>query len=166
MLNGSTDIMVDPLVTSDFIEGVMSKSRGDIMIDQAAASAVRTVCNSCSGEPTPANQVIPERPDSVIFKIHGMDCADEVTLLKREVGPVVGSQNLSFDLINGRMSVAGATGGVDHAGVLQAVERTGMRAELWREGENRSEEHTSELQSLMRISYAVFCLKKKNTTNI
>src|SRR3546814_9934658 len=30
----------------------------------------------------------------------------------------------------------------------------------------RSEEHTSELQSLMRISYAVFCLKKKNNTNI
>src|SRR3546814_9212376 len=29
---------------------------------------------------------------------------------------------------------------------------------------NRSEEHTSELQSLMRISYAVFCLKKKNNT--
>src|SRR3546814_4814881 len=29
----------------------------------------------------------------------------------------------------------------------------------------RSEEHTSELQSLMRISYAVFCLKKKNTEN-
>src|SRR3546814_3387926 len=33
-------------------------------------------------------------------------------------------------------------------------------------GPPRSEEHTSELQSLMRISYAVFCLKKKkNTTN-
>src|SRR3546814_8897947 len=30
----------------------------------------------------------------------------------------------------------------------------------------RSEEHTSELQSLMRISYAVFCLKKKNIKNI
>src|SRR3546814_4259362 len=30
----------------------------------------------------------------------------------------------------------------------------------------RSEEHTSELQSLMRISYAVFCLKKKNNTKI
>src|SRR3546814_14327764 len=29
-------------------------------------------------------------------------------------------------------------------------------------GSRRSEEHTSELQSLMRISYAVFCLKKKN----
>src|SRR3546814_1142945 len=30
----------------------------------------------------------------------------------------------------------------------------------------RSEEHTSELQSLMRISYAVFCLKKQNTNTI
>src|SRR3546814_5059978 len=30
----------------------------------------------------------------------------------------------------------------------------------------RSEEHTSELQSLMRISYAVFCLKKKNNNNL
>src|SRR3546814_8216880 len=39
-----------------------------------------------------------------------------------------------------------------------------------RERETRSEEHTSELQSLMRISYAVFCLKKKkkhkNTTQL
>src|SRR3546814_8966326 len=36
----------------------------------------------------------------------------------------------------------------------------------WRpQGLFRSEEHTSELQSLMRISYAVFCLKKKKTTN-
>src|SRR3546814_5400986 len=32
-------------------------------------------------------------------------------------------------------------------------------------GRARSEEHTSELQSLMRISYAVFCLKKKKTQN-
>src|SRR3546814_6427646 len=32
---------------------------------------------------------------------------------------------------------------------------------LWRAADLRSEEHTSELQSLMRISYAVFCLKKK-----
>src|SRR3546814_5406855 len=33
------------------------------------------------------------------------------------------------------------------------------------EAKLRSEEHTSELQSLMRISYAVFCLKKKNKKN-
>src|SRR3546814_8910509 len=38
---------------------------------------------------------------------------------------------------------------------------------FWHSGEanRRSEEHTSELQSLMRISYAVFCLKKKKNTH-
>src|SRR3546814_7568652 len=41
------------------------------------------------------------------------------------------------------------------------------RAQLHRPARRqvRSEEHTSELQSLMRISYAVFCLKKKNNNN-
>src|SRR3546814_8689179 len=43
-------------------------------------------------------------------------------------------------------------GGAGH--LASGVERCGVR----------SEEHTSELQSLMRISYAVFCLKKKKTT--
>src|SRR3546814_4550824 len=42
------------------------------------------------------------------------------------------------------------------------IERHGLR----HRGALRSEEHTSELQSLMRISYAVFCLKKKKKTNL
>src|SRR3546814_2770912 len=45
--------------------------------------------------------------------------------------------------------------------VMADVTRTG---ELDKMAAWRSEEHTSELQSLMRISYAVFCLKKKNIT--
>src|SRR3546814_2134524 len=44
---------------------------------------------------------------------------------------------------------------------LQAGPQQGLG--LVRRSGARSEEHTSELQSLMRISYAVFCLKKKNT---
>src|SRR3546814_10437788 len=40
----------------------------------------------------------------------------------------------------------------------------GRAASVIRHRPGRSEEHTSELQSLMRISYAVFCLKKKNET--
>src|SRR3546814_9011656 len=41
----------------------------------------------------------------------------------------------------------------------------GHRGKRRSHGGARSEEHTSELQSLMRISYAVFCLKKKTTCN-
>src|SRR3546814_2159044 len=44
---------------------------------------------------------------------------------------------------------------------FDALERGLFGIHRLRDGERRSEEHTSELQSLMRISYAVFCLKKK-----
>src|SRR3546814_8078321 len=52
--------------------------------------------------------------------------------------------------------------GIDPIGVLRSVK---LMIENWgtdRRIQGRSEEHTSELQSLMRISYAVFCLKKKH----
>src|SRR3546814_1361598 len=55
--------------------------------------------------------------------------------------------------------------GCDISDVLRALRRDGLNALDARDGRgapSRSEEHTSELQSLMRISYAVFCLKKKN----
>src|SRR3546814_1484320 len=51
---------------------------------------------------------------------------------------------------------------------LIRIEALGLAALTLRHGltgVSRSEEHTSELQSLMRISYAVFCLKKKNSYN-
>src|SRR3546814_5855141 len=53
------------------------------------------------------------------------------------------------------------------AGYSAEPVRIGSRDALVFESDTvlRSEEHTSELQSLMRISYAVFCLKKKNTQN-
>src|SRR3546814_2928670 len=56
---------------------------------------------------------------------------------------------------------------IDHYGTKDALELN-AKIEFKRNEERytflRSEEHTSELQSLMRISYAVFCLKKKQTT--
>src|SRR3546814_10873236 len=57
------------------------------------------------------------------------------------------------------------------AGCSRALTSTSVNAIVWRSSGAmalaRSEEHTAELQSLMRISYAVFCLKKKikQTTN-
>src|SRR3546814_8419458 len=51
------------------------------------------------------------------------------------------------------------------AGVCSCAEHSQDRLDLRWPGCSRSEEHTSELQSLMRISYAVFCLKKKKQHN-
>src|SRR3546814_8697975 len=49
-------------------------------------------------------------------------------------------------------------------GVLLGGRQYRAAYDLWNLRDHRSEEHTSELQSLMRISYAVFCLKKKKRT--
>src|SRR3546814_4364528 len=52
-----------------------------------------------------------------------------------------------------------------HRLAIAEVERQHLVAQRPHRRGQRSEEHTSELQSLMRISYAVFCLKKKKSTS-
>src|SRR3546814_3909679 len=90
------------------------------------------------------------------------------TTLFRSVGQVIGADDV--DALRARVDAVdeeARRGDVVDPGILQdrhhvgALEVLGQRhpvADL----DVRSEEHTSELQSLMRISYAVFCLKKKN----
>src|SRR3546814_2326913 len=58
-------------------------------------------------------------------------------------------------------TAGGAAGGAAGAAAAEAGQIAGVHHPAAGAGP-RSEEHTSELQSLMRISYAVFCLKKKN----
>jgi Zn2+/Cd2+-exporting ATPase len=68
------------------------------------------------------------------FKIHGMDCAEEVAVLKREVGPLVGGEDcLAFDILNGRLTITSAVPDISPESIRQAVARTGMRAEVWRD---------------------------------
>lgn len=72
------------------------------------------------------------RKPAFVFKIHGMDCAEEVAALKREVGPVVGGEDrLNFDILNGRMTVISPSANLTSDSIRQAVERAGMRAEIW-----------------------------------
>ncbi len=71
--------------------------------------------------------------DALTFKIHGMDCAEEVAVLKREIGPLVGGEDrLVFDVLSGKMAVLGSPATpVDE--IRAAVSRAGMRAEWWSE---------------------------------
>ncbi len=74
------------------------------------------------------------KPDALRFRIHGMDCSEEVAALKRELAPLVGGEErLSFDVVNGRMTVSGDPAGVSPGDIVQAVARAGLRAEPWRD---------------------------------
>src|SRR3546814_1111860 len=94
----------------------------------------------------------------VIQALDGTICADRrpvgedgTALLGKADGP--GTQRTRQPALRRSGAVGGAHG--------QPVARPAGRLRQLEHRLQRSEEHTSELQSLMRISYAVFCLKKK-----
>ncbi len=83
-------------------------------------------------------------PGQIVYRIHGMDCADEIAALKREVGPLVGDDKLAFDLLNGRMSVDMMPDAALKARIEKAVVRAGLRAEPWIEGSTSEAAHAEE----------------------
>src|SRR3546814_5994227 len=64
-----------------------------------------------------------------------------------------------------RRAARGHRDGADPRGERERPRRAAAEHQGRAQDHSRSEEHTSELQSLMRISYAVFCLKKKKNQN-
>ena len=65
--------------------------------------------------------------DKMQFKIAGMDCAEEVSVLKKELGPIVGGDgNLSFDVLNEILTVTCCSIDVPPETIQTAVARTGM----------------------------------------
>src|SRR3546814_7927779 len=79
----------------------------------------------------------------------------------RQIG-VTGGTRLSYDRL---VNLEQGNGGWRIRAAMTATYPDGARSMEMYCRATRSEEHTSELQSLMRISYAVFCLKKKKKNN-
>src|SRR3546814_7259209 len=109
------------------------------------------VCSSdlpCCDEPSPRT-----RPRRVPLPIER---------LRKDSEPDGGGRGQRADENENRPELVGLEL-ITRAGVEHEV--TQAREEMLEKSPARSEEHTSELQSLMRISYAVFCLKKKKKSN-
>src|SRR3546814_2249959 len=96
-----------------------------------------------------------------VLLVHG--AVGGVGLAAVETGKALGATVIATAGGADKLAVARAHG-ADHL-VDYRSEDIRERVKAITAGRGRSEEHTSELQSLMRISYAVFCLKKKKKTN-
>lgn len=62
------------------------------------------------------------------FKVRGMDCAEETNALRRTVGSLSGVTDVTFNLLQGTMTVTAAEGAAGERDILSAVERAGMSA--------------------------------------
>src|SRR3546814_10738278 len=92
-------------------------------------------------------------------------CSSDLTLIVEHIDARRAANRLGDILIGELADRIAGKDGLDRAGRALPRNRARQIGALTddedRVGRIRSEEHTSELQSLMRISYAVFCLKKK-----
>ena len=84
----------------------------------------------CGGEAIKPTQVAAS--DGRSFHVSGLDCAEEVSILNRVVGPEVGGQEyLAFDVINARMTVRDGGANLSSDKILELVATTGMTAKPW-----------------------------------
>lgn len=129
--------------------------------EPASSEAAGSACG-CTGEIQEAlTPPLPTTlPGGVVYRIHGMDCADEIAALKREVGPLVGEDKLTFDLLNGRMSIDMVPEAALEASIEKAVVRAGLRAEPWTEGATseaaQAEDRRRRTQSWLTAASGVF----------
>jgi Zn2+/Cd2+-exporting ATPase len=70
---------------------------------------------------------------TAVFKIHGLDCAEEVAALRSALSPMAGVGELAFDVLNGKLAVTFTEATVTPDALVAGIAKTGMRAEPWRE---------------------------------
>ena len=85
-------------------------------------------CSSCDAPGSATQAVSSTGGAGLAFKIEGMDCAEEVAILKRALSSHVEPDELGFDVLTGRMTVPA---GIDANVVMTAVAATGMSAVAW-----------------------------------
>src|SRR3546814_6961238 len=142
-------------ISSDFAEGVSHGTLADVTVTNeeggVITGATSGIYSGSSGTLTVNNAGI-IRGDGAY---DGFDAPPDA-------GVTIGTASSS---VTNSGTISGAGAGITTAYLFDEEINQLVLLAVGTTVDNRSEEHTSELQSLMRISYAVFCLKKKNKRN-
>jgi len=79
----------------------------------------------------PVDHCESEAMEKLEFYIEGLDCAEEVALLKRELIPLVGEQALSFDLLKSKLTVDIRQSGFTENEIKAAISKSGLKGTRW-----------------------------------
>ena len=78
--------------------------------------------------------------EKIAYKVFGLDCPEEIAILKKEVGGEIGVLDLDFDILNAKMIVTSMSGEITPDKVIAAVSAGGMQAILWKDWLKKLEE--------------------------
>ncbi|WP_281969175.1 heavy metal translocating P-type ATPase [Roseovarius nanhaiticus] len=119
----------------------------DIHRPDHASDATQPPSDCCGGCGTDGN-VATSAPASAggrSFQVSGLDCAEEVAILNKVIGPEIGgAEHLAFDVINGRMIILDTARKVSDDKISALVASTGMTAKPW-DSENASQDQAAHL---------------------
>src|SRR3990167_2103065 len=98
-----------------------------------------------------------------VFKIQGMDCAEEITILKRALFPVIPrEEQLGFDLLNGKITIDSADSSLSEESLIKLINKTGMQAIAWKAYSEQAEKKVTfwkqHHRSFMTLISALFLL--------
>lgn len=86
----------------------------------------------CSSQSEAALPDVTNWKGSRSFRVEGLCCAEEISILRRVVGPVLGdSEYMAFDVLNGKMIISPVARAVPDELIIKAVNSTGMKAALF-----------------------------------
>ncbi|WP_353628629.1 cation-translocating P-type ATPase (plasmid) [Sulfitobacter sp. TCYB15] len=116
--------------------------------DHDHAEDAQTSGGSCCGSAGTCGDTVPATPAPAggrSFQVSGLDCAEEVAILNKVVGPKIGgAEHLAFDVINGRMTILDSAKSVSNGEIAELVASTGMTAKPW-DAENASVDQAAHL---------------------
>ena len=116
--------------------------------DHDHAEDAQTSGGSCCGSAGTCGDTVPATPAPAggrSFQVSGLDCAEEVAILNKVVGPKIGgAEHLAFDVINGRMTILDSAKSVSDGEIAELVASTGMTAKPW-DAENASVDQAAHL---------------------
>ena len=116
--------------------------------DHDHAEDAQTSGGSCCGSAGTCGDIVPATPAPAggrSFQVSGLDCAEEVAILNKVVGPKIGgAEHLAFDVINGRMTILDSAKSLSDGEIAELVASTGMTAKPW-DAENASVDQAAHL---------------------
>lgn len=107
---------------------------------------------SCCGSDLPTPLVAPPIGTGRSFRVNGLDCAEEVAILNKVVGPAVGGdEHIAFDVLNARMTLLGSAAEITDGKLIKLISTTGMSAKIW-DAESAEADHSAHLQRQKRFT--------------